>query len=58
MFAQVIHDLVDLIPGMHPNMRAELHERIGEESAAAVNAAAVKADTPPEPEPPAEAAAV
>lgn len=51
MFAQVIHELVDLLPHVHPNKRAELHERIAEESAAA----AVKT-VPPE-EPPAVPAA-
>lgn len=61
MYAQVIHRLIDAIPGMDPNHRAELHERVGEETAAAMNAAPqqeppavapVVADTPPE-EPPA-----
>ena len=48
MYAQVIHDLLDLIPGIDPNKRAELHERLGEETAAAANTEVPKPDTPPE----------
>lgn len=56
MFAQVIHRLIDAIQHMDPNERAELHERVSEETAAAMNAAppqeppgaaSVVADTPP-----------
>ena len=49
MLAQLMHNLLDLIPNVHPNDRAALHERISEHQAAE----AVKASMPPEEPPPA-----
>lgn len=54
-----MHQLLDLIPGVHPNTVAELHERITEAGLAAdkppETPPAVKDDTTP-PAPPAPAA--
>lgn len=48
--ARALHRMLDLIPGVHPNERAELHEHIGESTAAQI--AATPPAPPAEPQPP------